>query len=151
MGRRGIAPKPTALRILDGDRESRINRNEPLPGDGPIEPTQELSADAQVAWDRMAPELAAKHVMTFWDAQAFTTYCMTVATYQEAARKLSEEGMVAQGAAGGVIKSPYWQIMRDAIAVMTTIGGRFGLTPSDRAQLTVRKEGSAGGAERLIG
>jgi len=61
-------------------------------------------------------------------------------------------GTVARGAAGGVIKSPYWQIMRDCIGVMTTVGARFGLTPSDRAQLKIGgSEESGRGAERLLG
>ena len=36
MGKRGPKGKPTSLRVLDGDREDRINRNEPLPGQGDV-------------------------------------------------------------------------------------------------------------------
>lgn len=153
MGRRGPAGKPTALRVLDGDRESRINRDEPLPSEsGGIAPTEDLSVAARRVWDRVAPDLIRKGVLTEWDVQAFTTYCQAVAHYQAAQAGLEEHGYTARGAAGGVIKSPYWQIMRDAIGVMTTIGGRFGLTPSDRAQLKVGgSESRADGAERLLG
>lgn len=153
MGKRGIPPKPTALRVLDGDRPSRINREEPSPAVAEvIAPTVDLDDDARAVWDRLAPDLIAKKVLTAWDADAFTTFCATAATYQEAARELAANGMVARGAAGGVIKSPYWQIMRDCIGVMTTIGARFGLTPSDRAQLKIGgSEESGRGAERLLG
>lgn len=105
-----------------------------------------------MAWDRIAPDLIAKGVLTEWDAQAFTTYCQTVAVYQQASRELAEHGLTARGAAGGVIKSPYWQIMRDAVGQMTTIGSRFGLTPSDRAGLKIGGSEDRGqGAERLLG
>lgn len=33
----GRTPKPTHLKILAGEREARINRDEPTPSDGPAE------------------------------------------------------------------------------------------------------------------
>lgn len=150
----GRPPKPTALKLLHGDDKKnpgRVNRSEPVPADDRVEPTEELSVEARRAWDRLAPDLIRKGVLTAWDAQAFTTYCQTVAHYQEASRCLAVEGMTARGAAGGVIKSPYWQIMRDAIGVMVTIGGRFGLTPSDRAQLSLGEAKREPGADLLSG
>jgi P27 family predicted phage terminase small subunit len=151
MGKRGPAPKPTVLRVLHGDRKDRINQGEPQPSGGEVVPTEELEGAARRAWDRIAPDLVRQGVLTAWDAQAFTTYCQMIAHYQEASRCLEAEGMTARGAAGGVIKSPYWQIMRDAVAVMTTIGGRFGLTPSDRAQLSLGDKGEQPNADLLSG
>lgn len=150
----GRPAKPTKLKLLHGDDKknpARINRSEPLPADDVVEPTDDLSDGARAAWDRLAPDLIRKGVLTPWDAQAFTTYCQTVAHYQEASRCLVIDGYTAQGAAGGVIKSPYWQIMRDAIGVMTTIGGRFGLTPSDRAHLSLGEGKREPGADLLSG
>lgn len=150
----GRPAKPTKLKLLHGDDKKnpgRVNRSEPLPADDHVAPTEELAGEALEAWDRIAPDLIRKGVLTPWDAQAFTTYCQTVAHYREASRCLAVEGYTARGAAGGVIKSPYWQIMRDAIAVMTTIGGRFGLTPSDRAQLSIGEATRAPGADLLSG
>lgn len=152
MGKRGPAPKPTSLRILDGGHPERINRNEPKPGEAPIAPTQELTEYAQEAWDRIAPDLTAKKVLTSWDCQAFTAYCVAAGTFREASEHLRAYGLTGRGAAGGEIKSPYWQIMRDSIDAMVKLGGRFGLTPSDRAQLSIG--GGDGdksqGAERLL-
>jgi phage terminase small subunit len=58
-----------------------------------------------------------------------------------------------RGAAGGVIKSPYWQIMRDCVDVMAKMSSRFGLTPGGRAALKVEanETGPKTGAERLLG
>lgn len=144
----GRPAKPTNLKLLHGDHKKnpqRVNTAEPVPALGDVAPTEELGPVAQAVWDRLAPDLIVKGLLTEWDAQAFTTYCQTVAHYQAASRCLAVDGYTARGAAGGVIKSPYWQIMRDAIGVMTTIGSRFGFTPADRAKLTV------GGAEREPG
>lgn len=152
MGKRGPAPKPTALRVLEGGHPERINRAEPKPAEGTVKPTQELTKYAQEAWDRIAPDLEAKHVLTAWDSQALTAYCVAAATFREASEHLTAYGLTGRGAAGGEIKSPYWQIMRDSIDAMVKLGGRFGLTPSDRAQLAIGggDGDKAKGAERLL-
>lgn len=151
MGKRGPAPKPTSLRVLEGGHPERINRKEPKPADVAIAPTQPLTAYAQEAWDRLAPDLTAKKVLTGWDCQAFTAYCVAAGTFREASEHLQTYGLTGRGAAGGEIKSPYWQIMRDSIGVMVTVGGRFGLTPSDRAQLSIGGgDGDKHGGERLL-
>lgn len=154
MARAGMGrpSKPTALKLLDGDRSDRVNTQEPKPSTSPIVPTDELGADAREVWDRLAPDLIAQRVLTAWDADAFTTYCKTVAIYREAAHQLDEHGLTARGAAGGVIKSPYWQIMRDAMDGQLRYGARFGLTPSDRASIKIGgSDDRSKGAERLLG
>lgn len=151
MGKRGPAPKPTSLRVLHGDQESRINRHEPQPTERAIESPRVLDEYAASVWERLAPDLIAKKVLTAWDVDQFATFCEAASTYKEAREHLSVEGLTARGAAGGVIKSPYWQIIRDAADIMTRVGGRFGLTPSDRSSLTMGDAESAGrGAERFL-
>lgn len=147
---RGRPSKPTVLKLLDGDRSDRVNTSEPKPGDGAVVATEELYGGALEVWTRLAPDLIAKGVLTAWDVDAFTTYCKLIATYREASRQLDENGLTAQGAAGGVIKSPFWQIMRDAVDGQIRLGARFGLTPSDRAQLKIGQDSDPRGAERLL-
>lgn len=154
MGRAGMGrpSKPTNLKLLEGDRKDRINDAEPIPSELEVSPTEELHGDALEVWERMAPDLTVKKVLTAWDADAFTLYCQSVAIYRQARAQLEEHGLTARGAAGGVIKSPYWQIMRDAAALMLSYGARFGLTPSDRAQLKVGgSDDESLGGERLLG
>jgi len=66
--------------------------------------------------------------------------------------KDSEYGpYIAKGAAGGVIKHPYWQQMRDAQGMALQIYSRFGMTPSDRSKLSVKDgEGAVTGLDELI-
>lgn len=135
MGERGPKGKPTELRILHGDREDRINRSEPKPDSAAVEPPYDLREPAQIIWDRLAPDLISKRILTAWDVDQFAVFCDAVATYRECREKLDEEGYTARGSAGGVIKSPYWQIARDAASIMTSVGSRFGLTPSDRSHI----------------
>jgi hypothetical protein len=64
--------------------------------------------------------------------------------------KQLDADLVAQGSTGSPIKSPYWQILRDCEAMMSRVGGRFGLTPADRSSLTIRQDGPKLGGERLL-
>jgi len=153
MGKRGPKPAPTHLKVLRGAEERHINRDEPLPSDEGAVVAPEMSEGARVIWDELAPDLADKGCLTPWDVHTFTTFCEAVATYRDC-RLLMGKDYTAQGAAGGVIKSPYWQIMRDCVETMAKIGGRFGLTPGDRAALRVergRDDGPKVGAERILG
>ncbi|MGW5519261.1 phage terminase small subunit P27 family [Nocardia africana] len=146
----GRPGKPTHLKILEGERPDRINNSEPVPDEAEIVCPSELSERARKVWDRLAPDLIAKKVLTAWDVPMFAVFCNAVATYWENNELMAGE-YTARGAAGGVIKSPHWQIMRDAAGIMTSVGSRFGLTPSDRSSLKLDAEDPKGsGAERLL-
>jgi P27 family predicted phage terminase small subunit len=155
----GRPSKPTHLKLLEGTREDRINRNEPLPESTTIEPPVKLSADARRFWDELAPDMKAKNVLTDWDLPILAQLCDALALYWTYRGLLEEyrdpDGLgpyVAKGGSGGVIKSPYHQMMRDALEMVHKLGSRFGMTPADRTHLTV--DGSAGGpklgGERLL-
>jgi P27 family predicted phage terminase small subunit len=116
-----------------------------------------MTVDARKIWDELADDLGDKGMLTPWDVYAFEAFCEAVAQYRECRTLLQRETSygkyVDRGAAGGVIKSPYHQMMRDCVETMAKIGSRFGFTPGDRANLTIesRDSGPASGAERILG
>lgn len=151
MGKRGPTGRPNHLKALDGTRESRINREEPQPGDDVIAPPVQLSDDAQAVWDRLAPDLIAKKVLTAWDVDMFAEFCRATAVYNRAASEVESLPLTAPGAAGGVTVQPAFRVMQAASAMMRSTGQRFGLTPGDRAALKVDDGGRrSAGAERLL-
>ena len=151
MGVRGQGrpAKPTALKVLHGDRRDRINTQEPAPMAGVVEPPGWLDDPAQRYWRRLAPDLADKGVLTAWDAEAFAVWCDAAARHAEAAQQVHREGLIVPGAAGGVVKNPACQLVRDYAQIMSVQAARFGLTPSDRSQLKVERS-SAAPADRLL-
>ncbi|AXQ60814.1 terminase small subunit [Mycobacterium phage Traaww1] len=153
MGKRGPKPRPNHLKALEGVEERYMNRDEPIPAEGEIVPP-DMSDGAREVWDELAEDLADKGCLKPWDVYMFAVFCEAVATYR-ACRKMMGHEYTAIGAAGGVIKSPYWQIMRDCATTMAQYSGRFGLTPGDRASLQLggegEQDGPKNGAERLLG
>jgi P27 family predicted phage terminase small subunit len=152
MGTRGIKPRPMHLKILQGVAEERINRDEPIPSEKSVVAPAEMSAAARVIWDELSEDLEDKGCLTSWDVYTFEAFCEAVAIYRDC-RRLMGKTYTAKGAAGGVIKSPYHQIMRDCVDVMARIGSRFGFTPGDRANMTIGadKDPAKHGAERILG
>ncbi|TDQ01260.1 phage terminase small subunit P27 family [Labedaea rhizosphaerae] len=149
MGKRGPAPKPTALRVLHGDRPDRINNDEPLPAEGGITAPDTLSDDARAAWDRLAPDLIACGVLTAWDVDGFAMVCEALARYRAATKLVNGSALLVQGA-NGFVKNPALVVQREAEMTFAQLGARFGLTPSDRSQLKVERGGSADNAARLL-
>lgn len=161
MGKRGPRSKPTALKVLDGARPDRINTSEPVPGQGDVKPPTwlvELANISQPAggetaldvWNRLAPDLVDKGVLTPWDVDAFAVWCDAVVRHREAVAEITQHGVMVIGQKGERVKNPAVQIARDYADTMTRIGARFGLTPSDRADLKIERGEQHGGAERFL-
>jgi P27 family predicted phage terminase small subunit len=145
VGERGPAPAPTNLRILRGDRKDRVNQNEPKPNtDVDIVAPSWLTQRAKNVWKRYAPDLQRTGVLTAWDVEAFAIWCDSVVRRRDAVDELRKGGSVIElpvynknGELTGtrMAKSPWTLVLREADGMVMRYGARFGLTPSDRAQL----------------
>jgi P27 family predicted phage terminase small subunit len=148
----GRPRRPTHLKVLSGERESRINRGEPLPTGDTIAPPVHLTDGAQKVWDRLAPDLIDKSCLTAWDADLFAVFCDAAATFYECRSAIGSDYTAAGSVGGTTVKSPLWRIMRDCAETMSRVGGKFGLTPSDRAgiDITTTETKPTTGPERLL-
>lgn len=152
MGRggQGRPAKPTKLSVLHGDRKDRINDAEPIPSGGDILPPEGLSDAAVMVWERLAPDLQRTGVLTPWDADEFAVVCDAVARHRRASEVLDEEGETGHNRFEERVVSPWFRVWTDTASVLAKFGGRFGLSPSDRAQLKVGDAKSQGPKEDLL-
>jgi P27 family predicted phage terminase small subunit len=128
-----------------------MNRDEAIPGDSPVTPPVQLTDDAQAIWDRLAPDMIIKNVLTAWDVDSFAAFCRAVALYNRAAAQVEYDDLVSDGYNGNPVVNPAIRIMKTADDMMRATGQRFGLTPGDRAALKVDHGRPArSGAERLL-
>lgn len=151
MGKRGPAAKPTALRVLHGDRKDRVNDSEPAPPTHDIDCPDWASDHARGIWARLAPGLAERGVLTEWDTDAFLVLCEALARYKAATQLVNGSALLVQGGTG-LMKNPALQVQSDAERVFLQFAARFGLTPSDRQAIKVEVgRGDQGqGAGRLL-
>ena len=152
MGKRGPAPKPTALRLLHGDRADRVNDAEPVPADAPIEAPDYLDDDARAVWERVVPDLVRQHVVTAWDVDSLAVFCTAVVHHRRAVEYVNRTSVLLKGRndADPVVKHPAMQIIRDQAAVIRAFGQEFGLTPSARSQLVSPVRSAPRATDRLL-
>jgi P27 family predicted phage terminase small subunit len=152
MGSRssGRRPRPSHLKALEGVRESRLNRYEPIPQEAAIVPPVELEPAAQAVWDRLAPDMIAKRVLTAWDVDTFAVYCRCVALFNRAVAEVEAEGASTERKYKGVVPSPAFRAMIAMQKTMTAIGSKFGLSPADRATLKIDDSRPKSGDEGYI-
>jgi P27 family predicted phage terminase small subunit len=113
----------------------------------------ELSDGAQRVWDRLVPDLVNKGVLKSWDLDLFVVYCDAAATYYECRAAIGTDYTAKGSVKDTTVKSPLWRIVLDSAQTMRTVGGKFGLTPSDRAGIDISHETPASktGPERILG
>lgn len=152
MGSRssGRRPRPSHLKALEGERESRLNRSEPIPQEAAIVPPVKLPAAAQAVWDRLAPDLIAKKVLTSWDVDEFANACRMQAILNRALSKAERSPLVAGGSTGNLVMNPAIRAVTSLEASLRSIWSRFGLSPADRATLKIDHSGPTSGDESYI-
>jgi phage terminase small subunit len=72
---RGRKPKPTTLRLLEGNPGKRRVDPGPAPPAGPPERPEWLDAEAKAEWDRVTAVLAQMRLLSAADRAALAAYC----------------------------------------------------------------------------
>ena len=97
MATRGRKPKPTALKVLEGNPGKRpLNDREPVPPKGTLKCPAWLLPEAKKEWKRLAPALEAMGVLTMADLTAFEGYCQAYARWKEAEAFITQHGSIFQ-------------------------------------------------------
>ena len=151
MGLRGPQPKPTAMRVLEGNPSGRpINAFEPTPPQQSIlKPPRELSAFGIEVWNRVVPMLVLIGTATDADIGTLIRYCDYAEQYVNARNTIRNSGTTYpikddKGQIKYVAQLPQVSIMRLASEHMLKIESHFGLTPSTRSRLIATPQSGDG-------
>lgn len=140
MGLRGPAPKPTSIRILEGNPgKRRINHNEPKPLDIPPDCPRHLDKVAKREWKRLVPVLQRMRVLTEADQIALANLCQTYSTMIQAQEQLSKSGILYKTKSGYIQQSPLLGIVNSSIEIINRLSREFGLTPASRSRIEVEQ------------
>ena len=140
MATRGRKPKPTAIKVLEGNPGNRpLNKNEPKTDIAVSDCPEWLENEAKAEWNRLSGVLKDMGVLTEADYTAFAGYCQAYARWKEAEEYLSENGSVMQTPSGYLQQVPQVSIAQTNLKLMLKFGEQFGLTPSARSRIVVSK------------
>lgn len=153
MGRRGPPPKPTALKVLEGNPgKQKLNLNEPQPPAliAVPKPPARLLKEAKAEWKKLAPALVGLGLLTEADVPAFTELCQNYGYYLVTDRKIldsGENGPIAlqKTPSGYVQQHPLLSLRRQYYELWRKGLLDFGLTPASRARLTTDNDTAATG------
>jgi P27 family predicted phage terminase small subunit len=136
---RGRKPKPTLLKVLDGNPGKRpLNDREPQPPQGVPDRPVWLDAEAQAEWDRVTGELEMMGLLSLADRAALAAYCTAWSRWVEAEAMVKKFGTIVKSPEKGFpMKSPYLTIADQALETMRKLMVEFGLTPSSRSRIRV--------------
>ncbi len=136
---RGRKPKPTTLRILEGNPGKRsLNDREPVPPEGLPECPDFLDDEARAEWFRMTPLLSQMGLLSRADRSALAAYCTAYSRWVRAELQVRKFGEIVKSPNKGFpMKSPYLTIADQALEMMRKLMVEFGLTPSSRSRIRV--------------
>jgi P27 family predicted phage terminase small subunit len=147
-GKRGPAPKPRWLKLLEGT--FRADRDEGMPDPPAVaavpKPPSWLRKDGRAEWRRVAGQLVTLTVLTEVDVAALEGYCAAYDRAVRADRALSK-GRLTMLSPQGLIPRPEVAIARTAWAEARRFAQEFGLTPASRSR--VPHAGDAEGAKTV--
>jgi P27 family predicted phage terminase small subunit len=142
----GPAPKPTALKRIQGNPGKRaLNKNEPKFTGTPKCPTW-LTKSAKAEWRRVVAELSALDMLRSVDSSSLAAYCQSYSRWRSAEETIDHEGQTVQepitNKAGEVVghktkRHPATSIAKEALTSMLRASALFGFDPSSRSRLSV--------------
>ena len=136
MATRGRKPKPTAIKLLEGNPGKRpLNTQEPTPPKGEAKCPAWLLSEAKKEWKRLASSLQAMGVLTLVDQMAFAGYCQAYARWKEAEEFITKHGSIFKTPSGYVQQVPQVSIAQQNLKIMQSFCTEFGLTPAARARI----------------
>jgi P27 family predicted phage terminase small subunit len=151
MGQRGPQPKPTELKLLEGNRGHRPLNLDQLfrPEVGLPEKPRWLSKEAGKAWRRLSAELLHYNLLSKVDRDAFAMLCQTIGRLELIERSLAARQalLVSQGKDPAEalmdetpnklkIQSALYQVLNKEQAKLHRMLESFGLRPDARAGVT---------------
>lgn len=133
---RGRIPKPTAVKILEGNPGKRaINHAEPmLPEDVPDCPGH-LEGEARVEWFRLVLPLHESGVLMTVDRGALAAYCQAWSRWVDAEEKLKTTPILMKTPSGYIQQNPWLGIANKQMELMGRYMSELGITPASRSRV----------------
>ncbi len=158
MGERGPMPKPTKLRMLDGEtRPDRVSKTEVQPREVAPKPYPGMSPAARRIFTTLLTETTAMHTAKAADEVMLSVLAEAVAHHRTAEKALNEYGLLMRYVdPDGMVdyrRCNAWATWRESALVIRSFARDFGLSPGARVGLNqpVLDPKDTGGSERLFG
>lgn len=133
----GRKPKPTALKVLEGNPGKRaLNKREPQPRGSLKSAPGWMTRDQKDVWDRCirhCPPGLLKNI----DESVLTMFVCAYVLHQRAVEEMSGEELVIWTPGGLAKPNPLIAVQRTQSQIMARAAAEMGFTPSSRSRVTL--------------
>lgn len=139
----GRPPKPTALKLIEGNRGKRAApTGEPDPTYlQDLTPPAHLTPRAAAIWAELAPALARNRLLTELDVLPLEWLCAAAAQHRQAAEQAGDDKLIMRNAETGALSPSPWLIIQSmAFKRAKLLCDAFGMTPAARARVMVNPQ-----------
>jgi P27 family predicted phage terminase small subunit len=157
----GRPPKPTALKVIEGNRGKRAaNKQEPDPNYlVNMDPPEWLRSGAAAVWREVAPKLSAAKLLTEVDVQTLAMGCVAIDQFRRASAKANDnlvKTKLVEDGEGKLVETgehinPWAMVQSMAFKQAMTILQQFGMSPAARTRIAVNPQGDLFGSEKENG
>lgn len=142
---KGRPPKPTFLKLLDGNPGKRpLNTNEPKPVGNLLDPPACLSQSQRTLWIETISEAPAG-LLKLLDGKLFLTWVIAADMYHRAVDELNANpALLSRTRNGEFTQNPYISLINKQALMMHRAGELMGFSPSSRTRIAVNAVNSSG-------
>ena len=134
----GPPPKPTALKILQGNPGKRpLNKKEPKPKNEIPTCQPHLCRHGKIEWKRITKELSILGLITRIDRAALSGYCTAWGNYVESSIGIQKTGYLVKSKTGVFRINPLVMIQTRALDQMKGFLVEFGMSPASRSRISI--------------
>lgn len=137
---KGRKPKPSYLRVLDGNAShSRVpNLHEPQPTGDISEPPAHMDARLQAIW-RDAVAHSPPGMLKLIDRSVFGAWVAAVSAFEQASEQVSKLGLLLKSKEGVPYQNPYLGIQNKQATLIRQFAAELGFSPTARPRVKVDK------------
>ena len=148
----GPPPKPTALKVLEGNKgKQKLNTREPKPLPvHSIKVPEWLSKYAKEFWRKYVPMLVRLGLYTEADESAMILLSESYADFRECLLVTQADGRTFLTEKEYTVQRPEVAILRKARKDMESLLAHFGMTPASRSRLMVNLSKEMGDFEKEL-
>jgi P27 family predicted phage terminase small subunit len=138
MARKGRKPKPTALKILEGNPGRRPILPDPRPERVVLPRCPEHIDDlGRREWNRVARAMFTAGLLTQLDRAGLAAYCVAWSRWVKAEEALARvPALIIKSKAGGMYQNPYLGVAQAALRDLMRTMAELGLSPTSRPRAT---------------
>lgn len=147
----GRPPKPTALKVIEGNRGKRAtNKQEPDPTYlTDLEPPAWLAKAAKDVWKEVAPKLAAAKLLTEVDVQMLAMGCVAIAQHRYAVKRTGDDLVKVKHEVDdegelfsvGEHINPWMLVQSMTFKQAMAVFQQFGMSPAARTRIAINPQG----------